>query len=106
LLNTRLTGPFDELGRTPAGQPFPLTLHAGPGKPTTRLVWATVSLSYDDGRTWHSVPLAKAADGTWRGTVTHPRANNGFVATRVNARTGNGSGVSYTVKRAYGLLQP
>jgi hypothetical protein len=106
LLNTRLTGPFDELGRAPVGRPFPLTLHAGDGKRTTRLVWATVSLSYDDGRTWRSVPLAEAADGTWRGTVTHPRTSNGFVATRVNARAANGSGVSYTVKRAYGLLQP
>lgn len=104
LLNARVTGPFDELGRARVGEPFPLTLHAGNGKPTTRLVWATLSLSYDDGRTWHSVPLAKATGSTWRGTVTHPRTSNGFVATRVNVRAANGSGVTYTMKRAYGLL--
>ncbi|GAB3413399.1 hypothetical protein [Flindersiella endophytica] len=106
LLNTRLTGPFDELGRAPVGRPFPLTLHAGDGEPAARLTWATLSLSYDDGRTWHSVPLTKAPDGSWRGTVTHPPAGNGFVATRVNARDANGSGVSYTMLRAYGLREP
>jgi len=69
-------------------------------------VAATVSVSYDDGRTWTDPQAATAQPGgTLATTITHPALadTTGFVSLRIDAHDGEGNAVQQTIIRAYGL---
>jgi hypothetical protein len=69
-------------------------------------VTATVSASFDDGKTW-TAPQAAASlgGGKFATTISQPplAGTTGFVSLRVTARDGAGNTVQQTIIRAYGL---
>ncbi|MEV0330721.1 S8 family serine peptidase [Micromonospora echinospora] len=65
-----------------------------------RVTSATVSVSFDDGRTWTAAPTAEK-HGTYTATVRHPRNSSGFVSLRATAVDSAGNTVTTTVYRAY-----
>jgi hypothetical protein len=67
---------------------------------------ATVSVSYDDGKTWSSPKAAKSlGGGRFSLAITHPSAasTSGFVSLRVAAHDSSGNTVTQTNIRAYAL---
>ncbi|MEV0734201.1 S8 family serine peptidase [Polymorphospora sp. NPDC050346] len=65
-----------------------------------RVESATVSVSFDDGRTW--VPARTTEKrGEFTATVEHPRKLSGFVSLRATAVDAAGNTVTTTVYRAY-----
>ena len=84
-----------------AGREFPLRLMARnqTGAPVTA---ARAWVSFDDGGTWKAVPLS-GGDGTYRGSVRHPRLEDttGTVSLRYEITDAGGSSLEQTVYRAY-----
>ncbi|MFC5801934.1 S8 family serine peptidase [Streptomyces formicae] len=66
-----------------------------------RIAGGTLSVSYDDGATWHRVSLDKAASGGWTAEFTAP--SRGFVSLKAAAWDTAGNSISQEVTRAYGL---
>jgi hypothetical protein len=101
---------LDLLSRARAGQPFEIAFTVGhqQGQPAPRGVSATVSVSFDDGKSWSEPKAATAGpDGTFTTTVQHPPLgdSNKFVALRVQAKDGAGNTVDQTITRAYALTE-
>lgn len=100
--------PLDSASRAKAGGAFPIrfTVEHEENAPAPRGVTATVSASYDGGRTWTS-PRAATADGHggFDTTITHPALGDTdhYVALRIEARDGAGNTVRQTILRAYAL---
>ncbi|MFI6262127.1 S8 family serine peptidase [Micromonospora sp. NPDC051006] len=67
-----------------------------------RVTSATMSVSFDDGRTWKAVPTAEKR-GQYSATVSHPRNTSGFVSLRATAVDSKGNTATTTVYRAYQL---
>jgi hypothetical protein len=95
-------------GQARAGQSFPVTftvLHQQ-GEAPPQGVSATVSASFDNGKTW-TTPRAAASLGGGRFTATIAQPSlpdtSGFVSLRVTARDGAGDAVTETLIKAYGL---
>jgi hypothetical protein len=89
-------------GTMPAG-PATLTLTVGhtPGAAAVPITSATVSVSFDAGRTWTPVTVRDLGAGTYRATWTNPAsAGGGPVALRIGATDAAGSTVTQTVQRA------
>lgn len=103
LLAVRYDLDLDDQGRAPAGQryQFGVRVESWPGAPVGEIEDLAVQASYDDGATWHDVPLTAAADG-WTASVTHP-SGSGYVSLRAHARDDLGNSVDQTVIRGYGL---
>jgi hypothetical protein len=84
-----------------AGREFPLRLVARnqTGAPVSA---ARAWVSFDDGGTWTAVPL-NGGDGTYRGSVRHPRLGDttGTVSLRYEITDAGGSSLEQTVYRAY-----
>ncbi|MEU0184353.1 S8 family serine peptidase [Streptomyces sp. NPDC006207] len=98
----------DLAGDVRAGAKVPLGLSAATQEwldDVTRATSATLSVSYDDGRTWRPVPLRRAAGGTghWSAELRTPRTPGGFVSLRATASDGRGGTVEQEVVRAFGL---
>ena len=71
---------------------------------TGTITGGTLSVSYDDGATWHPVALDKAdksAAGHWTASFDAPAA--GFVSLKATAWDNAGNSISQEVTRAYGL---
>ena len=74
--------------------------------PAPRGVTATVTASFDDGRTWTSpVPATSLGHDTFTARIQQPALadTSGFVSLRVHARDAAGNAVDQTIIRAYGL---
>ncbi|HEX6447075.1 MAG TPA: hypothetical protein VF053_18410 [Streptosporangiales bacterium] len=108
LLFVRYDLALSHLNQAEPGAPFDIafTVAHQQNQPAPQEVSATVSVSYDDGRTWSKPQdAAPRADGTLAVTVKHPPLadTDGFVSLRVRAHDAAGSAVEQTVIRAYGL---
>jgi hypothetical protein len=102
IISTAVRGDFDRWGRAPAGKAFPLTLNVtgAAGDVAT----ATLRVSYDDGRTWTTVPVSKAT-GKWVATVAHPNVSSGYVSLRVVVTDTEGNSGGWTATRSYKIAQ-
>ena len=79
---------------------IPVTVQRQPRSGTSPVKSLTVEASYDDGKTWVTVPL----DGKVA-VVAHPALDrtNGFVALRASSADAQGNTVKQTILRAYQL---
>jgi subtilisin family serine protease len=66
-----------------------------------RIAGATLSVSYDDGHSWHQVELDRTARGSW--TARFDAAHRGFVSLKAQIWDDAGNRISQEVTRAYGL---
>lgn len=105
-INYNLALNFDSQAK--ADQPFRIAFTVGHQQDETAPsgLSATVSASYDDGKTW-TRPRAAAGHGggNFSATIDQPplSATSGFVSLRVTARDQAGNAVTQTIIRAYGL---
>ncbi|HEV2371873.1 MAG TPA: hypothetical protein VGS19_06865 [Streptosporangiaceae bacterium] len=96
-------------GEARAGSPFRVafTVAHQENEPAPRRVTATVSASFDDGKTW-TAPRSATSTGPDRFAliISQPPLSHssGFVSLRVTARDGAGNSVTQTTIRAYGLI--
>ena len=100
--------PLNGSNQAAAGQPLTavFTVCGQQGAPPPTGASATVSASFDDGKTW-SPPQAAASLGGDRfsATINQPSLaqTDGFASLRVTATDGAGNSVTQTIIRAYGL---
>jgi hypothetical protein len=100
--------PLNTGDQAAAGAPFTIRFtvshQLGEGPPSG--VSATVSESFDDGKTWTAPQAATAAGGNqFAATIAQPAlpATSGFASLRVTATDAAGDSVTQTIVRAYGL---
>jgi hypothetical protein len=105
LVNVLVTGMFDDYGRAPAGKGFRLHLPIVGGSGAYGVRTLTLDVSYDDGRTWQRVPVAKDASGEWYATVAHPNRPGAYVSLRTSLLDDAGNQLEMTSIRAYGLAR-
>jgi subtilase family serine protease len=90
----------------PAGQKATVQLTVGHqiGAPATAISTVTAQVSFDDGKTWTTVPVTKA-NGGYQLSYAQPAlsATSGFASLRVTAADADGSSVDQTILRAYPL---
>jgi hypothetical protein len=96
-------GAFDLYGRAPAGKDFTLTLPVVSPDGISDVETVQLSLSYDDGKSWHDVPVSEDSSGTWTARVRHANRPGGFVSIRTSAQDDTGADLTLTSIRAYGL---
>ncbi|MCT2584474.1 S8 family peptidase [Actinophytocola gossypii] len=90
---------LDTMNRAEAGTTTEIPVRIE-GTPTGRDL-TSVEASFDDGATWHEVPVRPDGDG-WLATVDNP--DSGFVSLRATAVADGGSAVTHTFVRAYALF--
>ncbi|MEU2357464.1 S8 family serine peptidase [Streptomyces misionensis] len=91
----------DLAGTVPAGRRLPVTLGAryvAGAAGTGTLGAGRLEVSYDEGASWRTVPLAGSAT-EWRGTLDVPRGA-GSVSLRASARDDKGGAVTQEIIRA------
>ncbi|MEU9477809.1 S8 family serine peptidase [Streptomyces sp. NPDC048191] len=91
----------DLAGTVPGGRRIPVGLGASyvaGAAGTGKLGGGRLEVSYDDGGTWRTVPLA-GAGASWRGTLTVPRGATS-VSLRASAHDDKGGSVTQEVIRA------
>ena len=100
--------PLDTDDQATAGAPFTVRFSVehqlGEGAPSG--VSATVSESFDDGKTWTTPQAAADAGGNqFTATIAQPALSDtsGFASLRVTASDAAGDSVTQTIVRAYGL---
>ncbi|MEU8620526.1 S8 family serine peptidase [Streptomyces sp. NPDC048623] len=64
---------------------------------------ATLSVSYDDGKSWTPVQLDKNAAGAWTATLDLPATPGAFVSLKATAKGADGLTVNQEIIRAFGL---
>lgn len=64
---------------------------------------ASLSVSYDDGKTWEAVGLHKDAAGSWTARFKTPKKAGSFVSLKAHAEAADGLGVDQEIIRAFGL---
>lgn len=105
LLVVRATGAVFGMNDAPAGRLFPLVLRVERpiGAPSARITSLQLDASFDDGASWTSVPVLRIP-GSDRGiaVLKNPRTA-GFVSLRLRAADAQGSTVTHTTIRAYGV---
>jgi hypothetical protein len=95
-------------GQAPAGQSFPVTFTVScqQGEAPPSGVSATVSASFDNGKTW-TTPQSAASlgGGRFAAAIYQPPLSrtSGFVSLRITAHDGTGDSVTETLIKAYGL---
>jgi hypothetical protein len=100
--------PLNPQSKATAGRPFQISFTVGhqQNQPPPAGVTATVSASFDNGRTW-TAPQRAAGQACDRLTATIQQpvlsATNGFVSLRVTAHDNAGNSVTQTIIEAYGL---
>jgi hypothetical protein len=65
---------------------------------------ATMKVSYDDGKTWTTVPVSKAT-GQWVATVAHPNVTSAYVSLRVVVTDTQGNSGGWTATRSYKIAK-
>lgn len=102
LLNVRYTPRLDDRNRASGGRfEFPVTVQTAFLAPAKPIVSLQLSASFDDGGSWHPVPVRRTGGNTWTAAVDQP--SSGFVTLRSVAVDAAGNKVDQTVKRAYEL---
>jgi len=91
-----------------AGRPFQIafTVEHQQNQSPPAGVSATVSASFDNGKTWSPAqPATSEGGGRFTATISQPAlsATSGFASLRVTARDGAGNAVTQTIIEAYGL---
>jgi subtilisin family serine protease len=96
LLVVRARGEVDDLGRAPAGRPYPLrlTVQRQPGSTAYPVTALRVEVSVDGGASWAPAPVLAGI-----ALVRNPSA--GAVSLRITARDSAGNAVTQEVIRAY-----
>ncbi|MBO0868308.1 MAG: hypothetical protein J2P15_07050 [Micromonosporaceae bacterium] len=98
---------LDDQNRASAGAPFTITFTVGAQQhaPAPTNVSTTVSVSFDDGKTWSDPQPADMKNGEFSTTINHPPLGEttGYASLRVVAHDGAGNAVTQTLIRAYGL---
>ncbi|WNI21624.1 S8 family serine peptidase [Streptomyces sp. ITFR-16] len=64
---------------------------------------ASLSVSYDDGKSWRPVTLRKDGAGSWTARFTPPKKGAAAVSLKAHAEAGHGLGVDQEIIRAFGL---
>ncbi|MFB6818347.1 S8 family serine peptidase [Streptomyces sp. NPDC056347] len=64
---------------------------------------ASLSVSYDDGRSWEPVQLRKDAAGSWTARFKPAAKAGSFVSLKAHAEAADGLGVDQEIIRAFGL---
>jgi hypothetical protein len=100
--------PLNLSDQATAGAPFTIrfTVSHQLGESPPSGVTATVSESFDDGKTWTAPQAATGTGGgQFSATIAQPAlsATSGFASLRVTARDAAGDSVTQTIVRAYGL---
>ncbi|MFI7604535.1 S8 family peptidase [Micromonospora sp. NPDC049366] len=97
LTTARATPALDDTNTARAGRtlPVPVALDRQAGSAAAPNRTLSVAASFDDGRTWVTVPVVRGV-----AHVTHPR-RPGFVALRLTATDTAGATVTQTIQRAY-----
>jgi hypothetical protein len=98
-------GPLDLINRAHRGdQNIELHLHRQQGAAAAAVTGLTLSVSYDDGATWSTVPTENLGGGRFAATIHNPKSGPApSVSLRVQASDSGGSGIDQTIVRAYGL---
>ncbi|MFB7956887.1 MULTISPECIES: S8 family serine peptidase [unclassified Streptomyces] len=68
-----------------------------------RATKASLSVSYDDGKTWEAAQLRKDAAGSWTARFKAPKKAGAFVSLRAHAEAADGLAVDQEIIRAFGL---
>jgi hypothetical protein len=91
----------------PAGKSFPVKLDVGhqPGAQAIPIGTTKAWASFDDGGTWKKIPVFVAADGSYVGSVKHPklRDSSGFVSLKFEVTDTAGNKFEQTLYRSYAL---
>jgi hypothetical protein len=100
LLGMLLDAPVNLRNTASIGErkPVRVTVHRQAGVAGQPITALTVDVSYDDGGTWHSVPVIRDGNAWWA-QVPHRQA--GYVSLRASAEDADGNAVKQTVIRAY-----
>ncbi|MFI6944889.1 S8 family serine peptidase [Streptomyces sp. NPDC050422] len=64
---------------------------------------ASLSVSYDDGKSWSAVQLKKDSAGSWTARFKTPKKGATAVSLKAHAEAGNGLAVDQEITRAFGL---
>ncbi|MFJ6712708.1 S8 family serine peptidase [Streptomyces sp. NPDC091265] len=64
---------------------------------------ASLSVSYDDGKSWSAVQLKKDSAGSWTARFKTPKKGATAVSLKAHAEAGGGLGVDQEIIRAFGL---
>ena len=93
----------DLAGNAPGGwQTLGMTASHLPGAVGTgKIVGGSLSVSYDDGATWHKVTLTKTSTGHWTARFMAPA--QGFVSIKSSAWDSRGNNISENITRAYAV---
>ena len=65
----------------------------------TRVTHAWAQVSFDGGRTWHAIRVARTGADTLRATFKAPKASH--ISLRVHVNGHGGASLSETILRAY-----
>lgn len=98
--------PTDTAGDVKAGQWTRIGLSSATQQwltGVTKATRATLSVSYDDGKTWAPTLLVRTGDGSWTTLVRTPNKPGGAVSLKATAQDGKGGTVSQEIIRAFGL---
>lgn len=98
--------PTDSAGDVKAGQWTRIGLSSATQEwlaGVTKATSATLSVSYDDGRTWAPTPLVRTGNGSWTTLIRTPKTPGGSVSLKATAQDGKGGTVSQEIIRAFGL---
>src|SRR5262249_40441667 len=101
LLQLDYSVPADLAGTVPGAQPhvIGIALRSQDGLAAPRGGTVRAEVSFDEGTTWRSVKVA-GEDGVFHAVVP---PGSGTVSLRVSGTDGDGSAVTQTILRAYGL---
>ncbi|MEU6223268.1 S8 family serine peptidase [Streptomyces sp. NPDC047042] len=101
LLTVRTGGAVDLQSTAPAGRAFrvPLTVQRPTGAERSTVTRLALQVSYDNGRTWKTVPVTRR--GTTGSALLHHPSRTGYVSLRISAADRAGNTVTQTVVRAY-----
>ncbi|MET7855866.1 S8 family serine peptidase [Streptomyces sp. NPDC005318] len=64
---------------------------------------ASLSVSYDDGKTWTATEVHRTSEGNWTARFKTPKKAGGFVSIKAHSEDGNGLGIDQEIIRAFGL---
>ena len=94
-------GPLDLRNRAPRGnQKVSFVVHRQQGAAVAAAAGLTLSVSFDDGATWTTVPTTNRGGGRFDATIHNP-APGQFVSLRAQASDSGGSSITQTIIRAY-----
>ncbi|MEU7524170.1 S8 family serine peptidase [Saccharothrix sp. NPDC042600] len=97
----RYTPDVDVDNRAPAGRLFRLPIQAQT-QSSARVLRLELSVSHDDGMTWHKAHAVPTGIAKWTAHLRHP-AGPGFVSLKATAVDHRGGTTEQTIMRAYGL---